>query len=154
MDPVFHEDLIAQAEAQEKDGLNDTVADAAEEFARRIQASWFWMEPIPISLHHLAVEALRDKDALGFPCRASNDYGLDLVYHNQGILLGLGIYEDALLHAFTDVRTNTAHFPVWRLRFLFWRADRHRLRKAGDPFPGPGPYTLYRGVAGVGAARR
>lgn len=28
------------------------------------------------------------------------------------------------------------------------RADRKALRAAGDPLPGPGPFTVYRGVSG------
>ncbi len=32
-------------------------------------------------------------------------------------------------------------------------ADRKKLRNAGDALPGNGPFTLYRGVAGVGRAR-
>jgi hypothetical protein len=36
---------------------------------------------------------------------------------------------------------------------MFRVADRARLRAAGDPLPEP-PFTLYRGVAGRGPARR
>ena len=38
--------------------------------------------------------------------------------------------------------------------FLLQQADRDRLRAAGDALPGPGPFRLYLGVAGVGSARR
>jgi hypothetical protein len=37
---------------------------------------------------------------------------------------------------------------------MFTRADRTKLRAAGDPLPGAGPFTVYRGVAGRGPARR
>ena len=40
------------------------------------------------------------------------------------------------------------------LRGLLADADPHRLRAAGDPLPGPGPFTLYRGVHGRGPARK
>ena len=33
-------------------------------------------------------------------------------------------------------------------------ADSERLRACGDPLPGHGPFTIFRGVAGRGSARR
>jgi len=38
--------------------------------------------------------------------------------------------------------------------YEFFQADRARLRALGDALPGPGPFTLFRGVAGRGAKRR
>jgi hypothetical protein len=40
------------------------------------------------------------------------------------------------------------------LRCMFALADKSRLRALGDALPGPGPFTIYRGVAGKGASRR
>lgn len=34
------------------------------------------------------------------------------------------------------------------LQELFGSANREALRAAGDPLPGPGPFTVYRGVSG------
>jgi hypothetical protein len=47
-----------------------------------------------------------------------------------------------LLEAFMGIRTNNHRFPLVDLRDMFARADRERLRRAGDPLPGPGPFTL------------
>jgi len=70
------------------------------------------------------------------------------------VLREAGLYERALLTAFVDTRTNNSHWPLDRLRLFFACCDRERLRAAGDPLPGPGPFVLYRGVAGQGARRR
>jgi hypothetical protein len=43
---------------------------------------------------------------------------------------------------------------VGSLLWLFSLADRARLLACGDPLPGAGPFTVYRGVAGHGPARR
>ncbi len=37
---------------------------------------------------------------------------------------------------------------------MFQSADRARLRAEGDPLPGHGPFTIYRGVAGDEPVRR
>src|SRR6266511_1909234 len=107
------------------------------------------------ALRGMAAEAIAAGDVTGFLCRADNMRGLDLVTDNLRVLKSRGIYEEALLHAFSMPRTNNASFPLDYLRALFLHlADRDRLRAAGDPLPGPGPFTLYRGVSGRGAARR
>jgi hypothetical protein len=77
---------------------------------------------------------------------------LDLVRDNATLLQRRGLYERALLRAFID--TNHATFSLSDLRQLFETADRARLRAAGDPLPGSGPFTLYRGVAGQEPHRR
>lgn len=64
------------------------------------------------------------------------------------------MFEEALLDALTSVSVNNHNVPLVDLKALFFHADRNRLRAAGDPLPGPGPFTLYRGVSGKGKARR
>ena len=70
------------------------------------------------------------------------------------LLRFLDLYEDALLLAYMGCSLNNHDFPLDSLRFLFDWADRERLRASGEPLPGPGPFILYRGVAGKGPARR
>jgi hypothetical protein len=77
---------------------------------------------------------------------------LRIVALNGAALRAKGIYERALLSAFAH--TNHADWSLLALRRLFASADRGRLRSGGDPLPGPGPFTIYRGVAGVEPARR
>jgi len=109
---------------------------------------------IPFGLHSDAIEALEAGDAVGFLCKAGNEYGLDLVLANCEILAEKGIYESALIHAFVNTRTNNAKWTQRELVQLFTVSSRERFLSAGDPLPGPGPFTLYRGVAGGGAQRR
>jgi hypothetical protein len=77
---------------------------------------------------------------------------LNLVRDNAATLLRQGVYDRALLKAF--INTNHATWSLADLRSLFEMADRARLRAEGDQLPGPGPFTLYRGVAGPEPDRR
>ncbi len=113
-----------------------------------------WLDPIPDSLRAEAVADLEQGDYLGFLIKGDNLYSLDLVCFNAPVLKELGVYEPALLHAITATRTNNRRWPLRELKAMFDQADRERLRAAGSPLPSPGPFTLYRGVAGRGAARR
>jgi hypothetical protein len=74
------------------------------------------------------------------------DLSLDEISVNRTVLKARGVYERALLDSF--VRTNHAHWALSELRELFESADRKGLLTAGDPLPGPGPFTVYRGVSG------
>jgi hypothetical protein len=97
--------------------------------------------------------ALDAGSVIGFLCSADNLAGLTLVFRNAHELMRRGLYETALLSAFTATRTNHHQFPLWLLKWLFNVADKERLRAAGECLPGPGPLRLYRGVAGSGRAR-
>jgi hypothetical protein len=121
---------------------------------RMIAGDELWLEPIPTKLRGEAVAALAERNVEGFLLLVANDHSLDLVSRNCAVLQRLGIYERALLSAFISARVNHHRWPTRDLRSLFESTDRRRLRKAGDPLPGRGPFTLYRGVAGRGAARR
>jgi hypothetical protein len=78
---------------------------------------------------------------------------LNLIEMNSDLLRSLGIFEEALLHAYTRSDRSTKHRTHQELLNLFALANRQRLRALGDPLPHAGPYTLYRGVAGRGVQR-
>jgi hypothetical protein len=105
-------------------------------------------------LHELAREAYEEGDPVGFCGLADDELGLALVHDNLFALHERGIYEACLLHAFTGGRTSNWRYSPSVSGLLFRLADRDKLRAAADPLPGPGPFTLYRGVAGVGRERR
>ncbi len=112
-----------------------------------------WLDPISHHLRARAVTCLDAGDVIGFLSSASNECGLDLVWNNQWQLQMRGIYEPTLLQAYTGTRTSSRTLSPAKLRTLFRIASPARLRAAGEPLPGRGPFTLYRGVAGVGRAR-
>lgn len=114
-----------------------------------------WLDPIPPGSYAQALAGLEAKDVERFLISASsNEYHVDLVFHNARALIARGLYEEALISAWSSTRTNNRRWPLEVLRTMFERGDPGLLRAAGEPLPGPGPYTLYRGVAGVGPARR
>lgn len=117
-------------------------------------AATLWLNPIPAVLRADAITRLAAGDVLGFLVTAGNEHSLSLVMMNAGTLLDRGLYEPALLHAMTASRTNNAKFPAQHLVYLVSLADRGKLRAAGEPLPGSGPFTVYRGVAGRTTARR
>ena len=114
----------------------------------------YWDAMIPPPLRERAHAALEAGDVERWLIHAANDHGLSLVAENWLLLRELGCYERALLQAYTGTRVNNRQWSLRELDCLFAMADMPRLRAAGDPLPGPGPFTLYRGVAGRGAARR
>lgn len=93
-------------------------------------------------------------DAEALLCQFSNEYGLEIVSRNATALLARGIYESTLIIAWSSTRTNWADWSLARLERLFGKADRERLRAAGDPLPAGDSFTLYRGVAGVDPRRK
>ena len=117
-------------------------------------ADRLWLAPIPAAFRPDAVAALDAGNVVGFLVAASNEDSLHLVWRNVAPLRARGLYEAALLEAYAATRTNNRQWPVRVLSELFACADRTRLRVCGDPLPGAGPFTLYRGVAGRGRARR
>lgn len=83
-----------------------------------------------------------------------NTQTLNVVFDLQSVLQARGIYERCLLSALVGTRTNYSGWPIDLLLHMVDLADSQRLRQAGEPFPGSGPFAVYRGVAGSGKARR
>ena len=131
------------------------MAESAEDIVANLEEKpgSFSLRYHPAESRDLARKALVERDALGFLRLVDNRYGLRIAYTNQGILNQLGILEDAFYNAMIDTRTNN-HTEYALIDGLVKRLDRDRLRAAGDPLPGSAPWTIYRGVAGHGKARR
>jgi hypothetical protein len=79
---------------------------------------------------------------------------LDLVFRNFGPLWRAGIYETALVEAYTQCKLNNLRWDIDTIEFYFGLANRKRLRAAGQPLPSAGPFTIYRGISGIGKKRR
>ena len=102
-----------------------------------------------------AIKAFEEGDAKQFVgCRRSAEQTLTIALMNKCLLRTRGIYEAALIHCLTDCKANNSEWSVAALRRIFDQEDRKKLRAAGQKLPSPGPFTLYRGVAGNGPKRR
>ena len=102
-----------------------------------------------------ARKAYEDGNAGRFLISAySSQNALEMVFDNIWLLKRRGIYDQCLLEAFTGGRMNHHTWSESVLDFMFSETDRERLRKAGEPLPGRGPFEIFRGVAGRGRARR
>lgn len=108
---------------------------------------------IPDVLRDQAVEAIDAGDVEGWLSKASNDVSTYIVAHNMEPLRERELLERAVVQAMQMIRGNNHHL-YGRLDALFSGCDRARLLAVGDPLPGVGPWTLYRGVGGLGRARR
>jgi len=113
-----------------------------------------WLKPVHPEVRPMMLEALEEGDVEQFLVWVENQDRLFFLFMNQGALRERGLYEEALFQSFVGVGHNNKNVPQWGIDSLFSNLDRDRLRAAGDPLPGPGPFTLYRGVAGKGPARR
>ena len=100
-----------------------------------------------------AREAFREGNGEDFAHTTDNHRSLFLVRDNLRVLKRRGIYEEALVAAFTATHSNNAGWPLPFMEFMFGEADRAKLREAGDPLPSDGPFTIYRGVSHVGHRR-
>jgi hypothetical protein len=69
-------------------------------------------------------------------------------------LIDEGVYEKFLLEAYTGCSLNYHNWDIHELQWMFEMAERDKLLQTGDSLPGPGPFTIYRGVAGVGSERK
>ena len=132
-----------------------TMAESAEDIVAnsKEKPGWLSLEYHPLSCRDSALKALVNRDASGFLTLVDNCYSVEITWLNQGVLLQLGILEDAFFNAMVRTRTNNRG-DYALIDSLVERLDRARLRDAGDPLPDSGPWTIYRGVAGHGKARR
>ncbi len=101
-----------------------------------------------------ALEAIKDGDVVGFLATENNEKGLEIVACNLRPLLANGLLERAFVEAWIRTRTNWVAFPLRTTRRILRHCGRERLRAAGDKIPSGDTFTLYRGVAGLGAMRR
>jgi hypothetical protein len=109
-------------------------------------------EPI---CHQEAVEAFERGDGEAFVDAAYSWGGtLAIIVDNLPALKSRGIYESAVVHGFTGCKTNHSHWSIAVIESLFRMAGPEKLRAVGLPLPGPGPFTVYRGVGRQGRERQ
>ncbi len=113
----------------------------------------FDLSLITSQLHAQAIEAINARDSVGLLCSLDNTACLAFVFDNHRALLARGMFEQALVDAYSGTRTNHRRWDPDVIYFLFALADRDRLRECGPALP-EHPVTLYRGVAGYGRLRR
>ena len=102
-----------------------------------------------------AIEAFANRDAEGFTIAAYSTGGtLAIVVDNAGLLMQLGMYEAALVYGYTGCKWSHCLWDMDVIQDLFDWGDREELRAVGSPLPGPGPFTLYRGVSREGRERQ
>lgn len=122
---------------------------------RQRLATVIWnLEPIDRLMRDQALEAIGHRDIVGFLGTERNEKGLELVACNLHPLLANGLLEQAFVEAWIGTRTNWVTFPLRTIRRILRHCGRGRLRAAGDRIPPGDSFTLYRGVAGLGAMRR
>lgn len=106
------------------------------------------------SWHHKVEKSLEEGDSGGIFISMSNKHWLHFVFFNIAPLKEAEIYEEMLLCAYTGCSSNWSAFSLNVIKMMFNIADKERLLQAGDPTPDDGPFTVYRGVAGNGSAKR
>lgn len=114
------------------------------------------LSSVPPDLHKLAFSYKAAGDLLGLLRLQPSGARLAFVCDNMRPLKDRGIYEVALLEAYTAPRIGHFGWALGTIEWLFMFADRDKLRAAGDPLPPTEPgdrFTLYRGVAGKGRYR-
>ncbi len=97
--------------------------------------------------HDLAMEAYDLGDAAQFVSLADPPKRLAHVFDNLQPLKERGLLEEALVCAFRCPENGQASWPLPDLLFMLGHCDRKKLKSCGDPFPGKGPFQVYRGIA-------
>jgi hypothetical protein len=133
---------------------SENIAAEGRQRAMTTTAVTLSLHMVPELLRAQVAGCFETGDGDGFVFSVDNTRALELVVWNTTALQARGLYERALLQAWTGTRTNHHGWSLREQRALFEIADRRNLRAVGDPLPKPGPFTLYRGVAGRGPARR
>lgn len=102
----------------------------------------------------IALEKWHQGEDLDVMTFMSNQTGLVFVADNLHLLIKRGTYEECLLSAYTGCRVNWSGQSLHGLAFMFRIANREKLLSLGDPLPLGSHLTVFRGVAGIGRARR
>jgi hypothetical protein len=113
------------------------------------------LDLVPRVLYGQFHKAIAARDAHTMLSMVPDLMGLEFVRQNAEELRRAGIYEKALLTAFVGSKPRNCSLGANFLHVLFdVHTDRGHLRTASAALPGTGPFILYRGVSGHGAARR
>jgi hypothetical protein len=101
---------------------------------------------IPPILHDQFRAAVAAHDVQTLLTLVADSHLLSFVLCNTSALTEEGIFEEILVGAYARAKLNGVTLADEHLEALLPVADHARLLAAGDPLPGPGPFTLYRGI--------
>lgn len=102
---------------------------------------------IPAAFMKMAQESWEQGDIETVMLRIDSHKHMDFVIGNIVRLISRGLFEKAIIEAYTSINFNMGRLPNWKdLRVMLNLADRKRLREAGDPIPTKQPIKVYRGV--------
>lgn len=102
-------------------------------------------------LHDDARKAFDDGDIVGFFGYASSDYYLDILVANVEAFKAAGLWEEAIVEAWTGSKCGGSDAMVGILCFDP-DLDRAKVLAAGDPLPDQEEFHLYRGGDSSGIA--
>lgn len=120
---------------------------------RRLSRELMLDETVPQNWHADVRAAFERGDALELVQLARNGT-LAVVYDNDDALRERGIYEAAVVYGYVWTTHDHRDWETDVVKSLFDCGNREKLRNAGSPLKGSGPFTVYRGVNGSGVNRR
>ncbi len=107
---------------------------------------------VPVDARRQLQEYFDDGDGRGIAFLVGGD-SLRFVLDNVTALKARGIYESALVTAYTHAAPSWWNWQLNVLDWMFKQANRAKLLGWGDPLPREENFVLYRGVAGKGKCR-
>jgi hypothetical protein len=107
---------------------------------------------VPVDVRRQVQKYFNDGDGRGIVFLVGKN-SLRFVLDNMMALKARGIYEPALVTAYTHAAPNWWNWQLNVLNRMFKQADCAKLLSWGDPLPPGESYALYRGVAGKGKCR-
>jgi len=108
---------------------------------------------IPEGLRDLVERDVEERDAIGLVHKAGGA-ALAFVFDNRLVLIDLGMFERALVTAFTACRMNNHVWHATDIERLFNKCDREKLWAVGTEPPPGDRWVVYRGVAGSRGQRK
>src|SRR6266446_6509327 len=86
------------------------------------------------------------RSSLVFDWRPGDELTVLEVSNNAAELMRAGVFERCFAQSLVRTWMGNGSVDTSRLKFLLRCADRKKLQALADPLPGPGPFTIWRGV--------
>lgn len=115
---------------------------------RKIDPRYFDMTSLGYELHDIAFEKMHEKDVPGLLALFGNNKALDFFFDNAHAFYMYGIYEQALLLAYSAAKTTLHDLDIEYLLCAFNAGDQRQFDKHSDKHEYTYPLDVYRGICG------